>query len=88
MSENNDTNITSEEKKLIEDLMLPNNFYNFKKENDCQGCRGCKSDDFVFPTVDANVNKDIISESLALPTEFKALDLSTSKLQLVYFKNE
>lgn len=59
--------------------MLPENFYDFKSSDDCKGCRGCKSDDFVFPAVDSEINKDLINQSQSLPIEFKKLDLTSRK---------
>lgn len=44
-------NITSEEGQNIASLKLPGNFYDYKTHEDCAGCRGCASDDFVFAEV-------------------------------------
>lgn len=43
-------NVTSEESKMIKNLQLPNNFYEYKTKTDCKGCRGC-TDDYVFAEV-------------------------------------
>lgn len=45
------SDVTSEERKMIKDLELPNNFFDYKAHTDCPGCRGCSSDEFVFPEV-------------------------------------
>lgn len=38
-----------EDEKLAEKLMLPPNYFDYKKKDDCKGCRGCKSDDYKIP---------------------------------------
>lgn len=46
---------SEEDKEMMEDdknvrkLQLPSNFYDYKKQDDCKGCRGCNSDTFVMP---------------------------------------
>lgn len=47
------SNLTAEEQKTITDLKLPADFYKFKDQKQCSGCRGCNSDEFVFPEVKA-----------------------------------
>lgn len=50
------SNATGEENKIIQDLQLPTNFFEYKTLADCSGCRGCNSDDHVFPVVkDTNI---------------------------------
>ncbi|XP_048481602.1 E3 SUMO-protein ligase RanBP2 [Plutella xylostella] len=34
---------TAEEKKKAKELMLPENFYNYKYKDACKGCRGCEA---------------------------------------------
>lgn len=45
------SNVTAEESKYITDLKLPGNFYDYKTHEQCAGCRGCSSDDYIFPEV-------------------------------------
>ena len=48
--------------ELIKKLQLPAGFYdNQKTENNCSGCRGCKSEDFIFPT--HKVTENIFDEN-------------------------
>lgn len=51
-NEQNDiaSNVTVEETRLIANLQLPNNFYDYKTQKQCEGCRGC-SDEYVFAEV-------------------------------------
>lgn len=44
-------NLTAEERQSIVDLKLPNDFYKYKNHEQCSGCRGCNSDEFVFSEV-------------------------------------
>lgn len=46
-----DTVSTNAECKKLAQLGLPNNYYDYNKNEDCKGCRGCTSDDFVFAEV-------------------------------------
>lgn len=71
-----ETVITDEEKKIIEKLKLPVNFFDYKNVVKCKGCRGCKSEEFVFPTYDDNINKTIADESIELPNDLQGLDLN------------
>lgn len=41
----------AEERQTLTDLKLPKDFFNYKKQEQCTGCRGCKSDDFAFSEV-------------------------------------
>lgn len=50
-----ETVATVEEKQKAKDLLLPENFYNYKCKDPCQGCRGCKENEFVKKT-DSPVN--------------------------------
>lgn len=43
--------LSAEETKKIADLQLPNDFFDYKSKPGCNGCRGCNSDEFVFPEV-------------------------------------
>lgn len=38
-----------DDEKLAMKLMLPPDFFDYKKKDDCKGCRGCKSDVFQIP---------------------------------------
>ncbi|XP_031625678.1 E3 SUMO-protein ligase RanBP2-like [Contarinia nasturtii] len=42
--------VANEESKRLAELKLPNNYYDYNKNEDCKGCRGCR-DDFVFSEV-------------------------------------
>lgn len=65
--------ISEEDKKLIEKLQLPNDFFNYKSTDDCSGCRGCTSDEYVFPTIET-INEDILDEnSIPLQVTLKPL---------------
>lgn len=44
-------NLTAEERQTLTDLKLPKDFFNYKKQEQCTGCRGCHSDDFAFSEV-------------------------------------
>lgn len=46
--------LNAEEEKKVNDLKLPKNFFEYKDKSSCTGCRGCKSEEFVFPEVKAN----------------------------------
>lgn len=43
--------LSTEEAKKIADLKLPADFFDYKTKTKCSGCRGCNSDEFVFPEV-------------------------------------
>lgn len=45
--------LSAEEEKKVTDLKLPKNFFEYKDKPSCSGCRGCKSEEFVFPEVKA-----------------------------------
>lgn len=45
------SSVESEEHKKIIDLKLPANFFDYKNHNECNGCRGCDSDNFQFAEV-------------------------------------
>lgn len=47
---------SSEERNLVKRLQLPEDFFAYKSASKCPGCRGCKSDEFVFPT--SHINGD------------------------------
>ncbi|XP_063709073.1 E3 SUMO-protein ligase RanBP2-like [Culicoides brevitarsis] len=57
--------------KLAEKLKLPADFFDYKKKDDCKGCRGCKSDDFKMPDFPSQVK---------IETELP-LDMSNIKLE-------
>lgn len=46
-----DDGLTADEQKTLTDLKLPKDFFNYKKQDQCTGCRGCTSDDFAFSEV-------------------------------------
>lgn len=48
--------LTDEEKKLIKELRLPNEFFVYKSCTDCAGCRGCREEELVFPSGDQKAN--------------------------------
>lgn len=48
-----------DDKRLAEQLKLPAKFYNYRKAPACKGCRGCKSDEFVFPDF-SNLNESLV----------------------------
>lgn len=65
--------ISEEDKNLIEKLLLPSDFFNYKSIDDCSGCRGCKSDEYVFPKIET-INEDILDEnSIPLQVTLKPL---------------
>lgn len=57
--------MSEEEKKKISELKLPAGFYSHG--TDCDGCRGCNVDDYIFETSN-NINSDINDDS-PLPLE-------------------
>lgn len=70
--------LTAEERQTLTDLKLPKNFFNYKKQ-ECTGCRGCNSDDFVFSEVkDTNFGQsdDNPLSFTAPPPQKTANDLS------------
>lgn len=55
----------------IKNLKLPNDFFQYRNNTECTGCRGCDSDAFIFSSVENN-NSNIIGEDVnALPLYFK-----------------
>lgn len=46
----NEIQSTKEEKEKASELMLPENFFNYKNKEPCQGCRGCHEDDYSKTT--------------------------------------
>lgn len=64
-----------EDKKLTEKLKLPANFFDYKTSENCKGCRGCKSDEFVFPVREASQEVESVDPE-PLPS-----DLSKIKIQ-------
>lgn len=42
------SNKSEENSKLVKKLQLPQNFFDYLNAEDCKGCVGCKSDDYVF----------------------------------------
>lgn len=65
--------ISEEDKNLIAKLLLPSDFFDYKSGDDCSGCRGCKSDDYVFPKIET-INEDILDEnSIPLQVTLKPL---------------
>lgn len=71
----------NDEKKLISKLMLPDNFFDYITKPDCTGCRGCKSDEYVFTKIADNFNNDIIDNNpLPLEMKYKPITLSMCKL--------
>lgn len=66
--------LSAEERQAISDLKLPKDFFNYKKQEQCTGCRGCTSDDFAFSEVkDTNFGQsDDNPLSFAAPPPQKA----------------
>lgn len=54
--------ISEEDKKLIEKLCLPSDFFNYKSLDDCEGCRGCNPEEYVFPAI-GQVNESVLDEN-------------------------
>lgn len=54
--------LSAEETKKITDLNLPADFYDYKTKSKCNGCRGCNSDEFVFPEV-KDINMITVDEN-------------------------
>lgn len=53
---------SSDDKKLVADLKLPQNFFEYKNKAECTGCRGCTSEEFVFPEVKA-INLGVVDDN-------------------------
>lgn len=60
--------LSAEEEKKIADLKLPANFFAYKDQATCSGCRGCASEEFVFPEV-KTINLGVTDEN-PLPLYF------------------
>lgn len=54
--------LSAEETKKIADLNLPADFFDYKTKTKCNGCRGCNSDEFVFPEV-KDINMITVDEN-------------------------
>lgn len=54
--------LSAEETKKITDLKLPADFFDYKTKSKCNGCRGCNSEEFVFPEVKA-INMITVDEN-------------------------
>lgn len=54
--------LSAEESKKITDLKLPADFFDYKTKSKCNGCRGCNSEEFVFPEVKA-INMITVDEN-------------------------
>lgn len=54
--------LSAEETKKITDLNLPADFFDYKTKSKCNGCRGCNSDEFVFPEV-KDINMITVDEN-------------------------
>ena len=65
----------NDDKKLAEKLKLPANFFNYKTIDACKGCRGCKSDEFIFPERKASHEAEPV-DAQPLPN-----DISKIKIQ-------
>lgn len=51
--------ISEEDRKLTEKLLLPEDFFNYKTHDDCEGCRGCNPEEYVFPSIET-INEDVL----------------------------
>lgn len=57
-----------EKSQLVKKLLLPDNFFEYLKAQECSGCIGCQSDDFSFTTgTDFEFSKDNKTISLEPP---------------------
>lgn len=61
----------NEDAKLVRKFKLPQDFYDYKKKDDCDGCRGCNSEEFKIPDYPSPVK---------IETELP-LELTTIKLE-------
>lgn len=64
-----------ENSKLIAKLQLPANFFDYLNANDCPGCIGCKSDDYVFKT---NLSTNVKADPHPLPVDQPKLTIKTT----------
>lgn len=71
------TNQSSDESRKIADLKLPANFYDYKNNAECKGCRGCNVDDFVFPEVKDTNFGQIDDNSIPLTLSMASLPTTT-----------
>lgn len=63
--------LSAEEEKKITDLKLPPHFFAYKDHTTCSGCRGCASEEFVFPEV-KTINLGVTDEN-PLPLYFSPI---------------
>lgn len=71
--------LTAEEKRTIVNLKLPLNFFDYKKQLQCTGCRGCEDEAFCFPAV--QVDSTIVPDPTPLPLRFER-DISTISIDV------
>lgn len=63
-----DSKLSAEEAQKIKDLKLPANFFDYKVQPKCTGCRGCNPDDYVFSEIkETNFN---VKNDNPLPIHF------------------
>ncbi|CAB3237412.1 unnamed protein product [Arctia plantaginis] len=76
----NEIQSTKEEKEKASELMLPENFFNYKNKEPCQGCRGCHEDEYskkaTFETPSSTAESSAVSE--VRPIKLKAPFISTT----------
>jgi E3 SUMO-protein ligase RanBP2 len=60
-----ESNVNESNSEIIKKLMLPENFFSYENSENCSGCLGCKSDEYIYNTeIKSNIHE---TDEFSLP---------------------